>query len=270
MKKEQITLVPGCVIFKNYFKDIDHIMDMILLSKNDDTIFEESWKDWDPWGNMVEIVHSSDKNIDSPFVKEISSVFWDVVKSYSTINKNKDLSSNYMNNILLQEYDLGKDWIRSYDDRGRTLSMLHHSDLAPWYKYPPYLYTLTMYFNDNYDGGELSFINPESIVEKQWQDKSGEILEYWEIDEPVVYKPQKGDVVMFKSDMIHGVTSITNGNKFFATCFLSVIHKDVSIEEIEKYNFDGFINERQNMYIYNNVDDLWRDKQQRLAVVRKN
>lgn len=91
------------------------------------------------------------------------------------------------------------------DDR---YSMHYHTDFqrekadAPGLKYA---LTCTMYLNDDYEGGELTF--------KIANDSGG----YDAID----YKPRSGDVVVFPSTepYFHGVKQITSGDRYFIRTF---------------------------------------------------
>jgi hypothetical protein len=86
--------------------------------------------------------------------------------------------------------------------------MHYHTDFqqekrdAPGYK--PYI-TCTMYLNDDYEGGEISF----------------KILKEGGGFDEVVYKPKAGDILVFPSNQpyYHGVQLTTKGKKYFVRSF---------------------------------------------------
>lgn len=68
---------------------------------------------------------------------------------------------------------------------------------------PKQLLTYTMYLNDNYEGGEVDFVDEEN-------------------KRLIIYKPQKGDITVFPSGapFWHGAKAVTSGeNKFFIRTF---------------------------------------------------
>jgi hypothetical protein len=84
-------------------------------------------------------------------------------------------------------------------------------------------YTITMYLNDDYDGGEIDF----RIFDRGENDMRivGDRLvpideNYGEIPE-IAYKPQAGDVIIFPSrpPFYHGVRRVLTGTKYFARMF---------------------------------------------------
>jgi predicted 2-oxoglutarate/Fe(II)-dependent dioxygenase YbiX len=84
-------------------------------------------------------------------------------------------------------------------------------------------YSAVMYLNDNYEGGEICFLKDfSSDFDFPLYEKEMNGLEY---------KPDKGDLVIFKSDTWHGGTKIENGNRY------SIIFWST---EQEEYQFKGF------------------------------
>lgn len=98
-----------------------------------------------------------------------------------------------------------------YENNGIKLAMSHHSDYQVEREEMPgnkFVLTVTFYINDDYDGGELRFLNKS-------------------IDTP--YKPEAGDIVVFPSGnpkylseegrYFHGVGAVKNSRKFFCRSF---------------------------------------------------
>lgn len=144
--------------------------------------------------------------------------------------------------------DAAKDWIisaPSYDrytptpeehingkDYGQKLAMSHHSDYQiereemPGFKY---VLTVTHYINDDYDGGEVRFLN------------SGK---------EIAYKPTAGDVIVFPSGnpkylsdegrYFHAVGAIEKSDKHFCRSFYTEYYEGSSewLANQEKYGAD--------------------------------
>jgi hypothetical protein len=67
--------------------------------------------------------------------------------------------------------------------------------------------TGVFYLNDNYDGGEISFLelnNEQEIIQK------------------IDYKPEQGDLVIFSSNfpIYHGVKQVLKGEKYIIRTYL--------------------------------------------------
>lgn len=126
------------------------------------------------------------------------------LKELEKITKNK----NYFYGISITK--LSKDiQLRIHQDEHNTFSKLS--------------YSAVMYLNDNYEGGEICFLKDfSSDFDFPLYEKEMNGLEY---------KPDKGDLVIFKSDTWHGGTKIENGNRY------SIIFWST---EQEEYQFKGF------------------------------
>jgi hypothetical protein len=84
-------------------------------------------------------------------------------------------------------------------------------------------YTVTMYLNEDYDGGEIDFrIFNGTDQEMRLDGYSLKPLDlnYGEVPK-VMYKPQAGDVIIFPSrpPFYHGVRRVTSGSKYFVRMF---------------------------------------------------
>lgn len=98
--------------------------------------------------------------------------------------------------------------------------MVHHTDFIQLRAEEPgqkFILTCTMYLNDDYDGGEIAF-----LVSRSGDDSSV-------IEEELIYKPQKGDVIVFPSGhpeyfsengkYLHAVKGMAHGTKYLVRCF---------------------------------------------------
>jgi hypothetical protein len=105
------------------------------------------------------------------------------------------------------------------------MTLPFHTDFYQREEFEPGLkaeYTVTMYLNDDYDGGEIDFrIFNERETEMRVVD--GEMVSTTEGEEipKIVYKPQAGDIIIFPSRVpfYHGVRRVSTGTKYFARMF---------------------------------------------------
>jgi hypothetical protein len=181
--------------------------------------------------------------------------------------------------ILLLDYDESQSYNTMKMD-GVEYAMHHHTDRAPWIGANPHAFTLTFYPNDDYEGGHLSFVNMENMEEKYYINKNGKEIKYFLIDEPILYKPEAGDLIFFRSDLYHAVFPIKNGHKFFIRCFLTADFPKEYYDEKIKYNEeqwkqrmnqyrkDGFDKAQQNAFIFKNAENIMTDKEQKIFVIR--
>lgn len=84
-------------------------------------------------------------------------------------------------------------------------------------------YTVTMYLNDNYKGGEIDFrIFNGSEQEMRLEGYSLKPVDpnYGEVPE-IMYRPQPGDIIIFPSrpPFYHGVRRVESGMKYFVRMF---------------------------------------------------
>ena len=102
------------------------------------------------------------------------------------------------------------------------------------------LYSGVVYLNDNYDGGEIAFLDEyESREEDMKFDHSkSEMFHFPLYDDSLgglSYKPKAGDIVIFPSDKLHGGKVVTEGTRD-AIVFWSTLAKE--------YEFEGFDSDR--------------------------
>ena len=125
-----------------------------------------------------------------------------------------------------------------------TFSMHDNPGLKP-------VITTTMYFNDNYQGGEMVF-NLEKILSRPYLKRAEQFDESEKLDvRGIVYRPEAGDLVvfpaghpdfMFNQDYFyfHSVNRVTGGPKYFASVFFSLVSEGTEYwrEGIEEYGKD--------------------------------
>ena len=108
------------------------------------------------------------------------------------------------------------DFVKYFESYNRKYILPYHLDngKTPGTPGPMSILSATLYLNDDYEGGEVSFLN--------------------EFDNTIVnYKPKAGDVVVFPGDkpFFHAAYKTTGANKYFGRHFLT--WNDLGSEEYQ-------------------------------------
>lgn len=110
----------------------------------------------------------------------------------------------------------------------KELTLPFHTDFYQGDEFEPgpkAEYTVTIYLNDNYEGGEIDY-RIYNGKDGTFSIKDGEMVpnNAYDLNESVAkiaYRPQKGDVIIFPSRVpyYHGVRRVTSGTKRFVRMF---------------------------------------------------
>jgi hypothetical protein len=212
---EKQELYPKVVVYKNTIPDHKKYMDLLKKSEAEEPYgFFSKWDQWYTFGTMMNLsmndpsmnndIDESDEYLilQRDFINTITDVFYKVTLDY--INEHNVQLPNWVpSGIAVCKY------FESREDTG--LAMSYHTDYkwadadAPGDKFA---ITCTVYLNDDYDGGGISFLH----------DESGDVINY---------KPKAGDIIVFPSGdpvtgnqhYFHGVDKISNGEKYFIRLF---------------------------------------------------
>lgn len=235
-KFEVEELYPYILVYRNMFKDIDKSYKILLdsLTEKDDRLFSP-WTQWsifgyylnpivpsfhmgDKYGGLKDIetktqIEEDQKNFGIEMMENFHLVTEDYIKRY---NVDVDLNS--------VSIDENGNPVNTWRWAGGTIGMYHvsteseehgmryHSDYqrekaeSPGYKFA---ITCTIYFNDDYEGGEIDFAMGNKLVK---------------------YKPKAGDMLVFPSghpdyltedgmSYLHGVMPSYNKNKFLSRMY---------------------------------------------------
>lgn len=210
-------------VYKNHFKDIHNTLDVIKRSESQSKDFHISaWKSWGTFGTMAQshfgiLNHNSikldDKNIYSEqreVIQEIERVYLQVARDYIDSCKDSVVWPDFVTDFSLT----GKNWkISSVDilkhrvDPDKIIAMHYHTDQSFWRMEDDskkHILTVTVYLNDNHEGGEISFAH-----------KGEEGISV------TTFKPEAGDVVVFPSfsPYFHGVLPILKDEKYLLRMF---------------------------------------------------
>lgn len=93
------------------------------------------------------------------------------------------------------------------------------------------LYTIVMYFNDEQEGGEVSFSIGSDARPRPSQDLNDPNIDFW-------VKPEPGSALIFPSTYpyLHQSHPVTSGNKYMSTSFIFIDGYDcMNPEHVKKY-----------------------------------
>lgn len=259
MDKEFIVeeIYPHILVYKNMFKDISHSYKILLdsLEDSEDRLFSP-WTQWsifgeylnpiapsfsmgEKYGNLNNIetkteVEEQQKKFALEMMENFHLVTEDYIKRYNIdVDLDSVVTDDFGNPTSLWRWTggtIGKYHISTPDEE---VGMRYHSDYiretgdSPGYKF---IITCTIYFNDDYEGGEVDFAMGDKLVK---------------------YKPQAGDLLVFPSGhpeyltedgkpYLHGVMPSYNKNKFLSRMYWQKYQKgtDEWYKNEEKYGKD--------------------------------
>lgn len=212
----------GVVLYKNIFKSTDDILSFFKEAESykDDIYMMKKFEQWGQYGTMSEVDSASFHNFRLMFFNPNSdeqrkqkTIFEKLYHAYKFVKDdfmmkygNKNIwPSHYAKANIWNEADNTKIAFLKYDHKnvihGNKIKYnftAFHSDFfqqdmdTPGYKL---IFTVMIYLNDDYEGGEICFWDGEKIVG---------------------YKPKAGDVVVFPScePFYHGVLDIDKNDRY--------------------------------------------------------
>lgn len=236
VKLEPIEIYPKILVYKNLFKDISKSYKVLTdsLVETEDRLFSP-WEQWsifgdylnpivpgfsmsDKYGNLKNIeiktqIQEDQKNFGIEMMENFHLVTEDYIKRY---NIDVDLDATIKNDegytLPLWRWTGGTIGKYNISNQEESYGMRYHSDYireqghAPGYKF---IITCTIYFNDDYEGGEIDFAMGDKLVK---------------------YKPEAGDLLVFPSGhpdylteegmpYLHGVMPSYKKNKFLSRMY---------------------------------------------------
>jgi hypothetical protein len=232
----KIEIYPRVVVYKNTLPRWKEYIELLKRSESEPPrYYFQDWEDWYGFGRMMNLsmkhpgvpyeVNSDDEYalLQKDFLQDVTNAYYaasaDYVQTYGIS------LPNWVNNGI----SICKYW---ESPKQNTMAMHYHTDYvganasAPGKKFA---ITCTIYINDDYDGGGLSFLREDT----------GDVIDY---------KPEAGDIVVFPSGdpvtgashYFHGVDRVDNGEKYFIRCFWSYEFEGTKEwhEGVEKYGQD--------------------------------
>jgi 2OG-Fe(II) oxygenase superfamily len=209
---EKIKLYDQVNVYPNAIKNVKEHVKMLESSEFEvgGKYYFNEWQDWYGIGSMMNIgmLNENENPINSflgndhaekqlQFMKDCKNAFF---------SSTKDYMEEY--NIQLPDWNPKPNWQRSglsvcrYDitKNPEHLALEYHTDTHEFDLESPgqkFAITCTMYLNDDYEGGEVSYLN----------EKEGEV---------VTWKPKAGDVIVFPSHspFFHGVHAVSKNVRY--------------------------------------------------------
>jgi hypothetical protein len=233
---ESVEIYPNILVYKNMFKDISKSYKVLTdsLVESEDRLFNP-WTEWSIFGEYLNPmtpsfcmggkdgglesietkteIEENQKQFGIEMMKNFHLVTEDYIKRYN-LDVDLDLLSTDESGDLIPTWrwtggTIGKYHISNEEEKH---GMRYHSDYmreqgaAPGYKF---IITCTIYFNDDYEGGEIDFAMGDKLVK---------------------YKPEAGDLLVFPSGhpdylteddkpYLHGVMPSYSKNKFLSRMY---------------------------------------------------
>lgn len=229
-------IYPYIYVYKNMFKDIEKSYKILKdsLTETEDRLFSP-WSQWsifgyylnpiipgfnnsEKYGNLKNIITSTEiqenqKQFAIEMMENFHLVTEDYIKRHNIdIDLNATITDEDGNLVPLWRWTGGTIGMYGISDDEEKYGMRYHSDYqreqgdAPGYKF---IITCTIYFNDDYEGGEIDFAMGDKLVK---------------------YKPEAGDLLVFPSGhpdyltedgmpYLHGVMPAYKNNKFLSRMY---------------------------------------------------
>ncbi len=217
-------LFPKVVVYRNVIENVEDILKTIKDSQErEERFFIKKWEDWNNNGlaanasiyenNKESILENEIGKKEYEKIVEIEDAYWKVVEDY--ISDWKDYSDwpyvtnwNMKKDINFSQLFPTDQMLLMYNSNtNQRLAMSYHTDQHQFdsqsAKHHLFI-TVTVYLNDDYGDGELSFIK-ENTKEINY------------------FKPKAGDITVFPSGLpyFHGVEPISSGKKYLSRMFVT-------------------------------------------------
>lgn len=227
---KKVVIYNNLNVYKNMLPDFKEHMELLKESQifKEKNYYFKPWEDWYGFGDMMNIPldplkdnliaeKSNYKDNQIKFIKALRNALYKCTKDY--IDQWDFKLPNWVGNGLS---------ICKYKptEHASPYAMTYHTDFRPTEADAPgkkFGLTCTIYINDDYSGGGLSFLHEET----------GDVINY---------KPNAGDVVVFPSGVPywHAVDRVDNSEKYLVRCFWSYFFegKKEWFENQKKYGKD--------------------------------
>jgi hypothetical protein len=287
MQLEPILLGKDILLFKNVLNNPKAVYDFVLKTKTEKDL---NFGEWSKWGNIGSYSKAYPQNSDewkglsdqsSNIVKECIDIFFQALKIYKDSYMNEEYFNmhQYPLNFPTSYEDLSLNNPENYSmsdlpifeipttQAGKNKSMDIHLDRSFWYQGGSrHIFNFNIYINDDYEGGEIFFIDVENSEKKIYVDPNGNHIEYLLADEPLTYRMEAGDAMLFRTDVYHGVKP-TIGNKFYFRQFLDApetveiqnITAGMNSEELEQFRKNSETEGKSKMFtpvLFDSLEDI--------------
>ena len=158
--------------------------------------------------------------------EDLEKVFYETTSDYLNLFPMDDMQNWYRGGTNLLRYDAKTETEVTSEASGTlNYALPFHTDYYYLTAHEPGTkpaLTVTMYFNDDYEGGDIEY----RLFDKQYTHFRIEGTNMIDLDTNEIipgfnYKPQAGDIIVFPSKLpfYHGVKKVTKGQKLFLRTF---------------------------------------------------
>lgn len=258
LNKENIEIIyPGIMVFRNGISNPEEIVKQLSEYQDWEKWYDigeqiiinpmsyhsfENFPNKEEWKESQELQKNKTQPLEiKELVKKFEEYFFEATQHYNEYYDNKLLNWIHAGSNILryegrdakpQEITGESKVIDSRDttkgEAGGTKEMTlpFHTDFYQAEEFKPGLkaeYTITMYLNEDYDGGEIDFRifngneNEIRVIDGELHSADPN---YGEIP-AIAYRPKAGDIIIFPSRVpfYHGVRRVSTGMKYFARMF---------------------------------------------------
>lgn len=227
-------------VYRNVFTDLNNTFQFIKNSELKNNSMLSSWEDWYVFGKILRTMPLKDITPVTDINKEEFSIYEEMEKIVDNCFKHHIEKYGYQKVVDQYEWQISGPSVCKYEptDKGphedQNHALTYHTDYQNEFDGQPGLksgFTITVYLNDDFDGGEIDFYTGEEVVR---------------------YKPKAGDVIVFPSGSpdidpnnryLHASHIVRDNPKYFARYF-AVYYKEASAEYLdglEKYGEDTYL-----------------------------
>jgi len=247
-------------------KQEDDYHDLNFEYKNQNKFYIRNWSNWYTFGNKTEIrpyIHSNKETEDDvnamvleytpeeakrwrkekDVIKQIQKAMTKTLEDYESLYEAKDIFPSYVNNWNINSTTDGTEkghWdMRSEHSAADILkhnaetdgdyAISWHTDRRASTESAPGarpIITITIYLNDDYEGGEVSYLREED-------------------NSIITYKPKAGDIVIFPSGkpFYHAARKVSKNNKYLLRQFVTwdYVGDPEWLSNLEKHGEDKWL-----------------------------
>lgn len=206
MLSDHYQLHKGIDVYQNIFKDVEKTLSLLKKTEESGSQLLGKWDTWYTFGSILRFPKIENVTVGSEeyeLYKELNDIFLAVCKDYIARNGHVDFFNS--NKWTVLEPHVCKYFPNAgvgYDGMALDYHTDYQNELEgePGWKYG---FTVTMYLNDDYSGGEVDFFDGKNTI---------------------TFKPKAGDVTVFPSGSpdidptnryMHGVFVAKNNPKYF-------------------------------------------------------
>ena len=222
-------------VYRGLFENINEIYEFIKDSELKNNSILGTWEQWYVFGKILKTAELEKAVGSNEKSKKEIQIYEELLKAVNITLKHHIDKYGYQNLVDQYEWQVSSPSVCKYEstDTGPhenpNHALTYHTDYQNEFTGQPGLksgFTITVYFNEDYNGGEIDFYTGEEVIK---------------------YKPKAGDITIFPSGSpdidpsnlyLHASHIVTDNPKYFAR-FFAVYYKEASQEYLDGINEYG-------------------------------